>query len=139
MIILSINGIKIPVEIFEGELKLDAFQEPTISMLQLAFENGDYIVEEPLHTDKLPDWNNFIREMDDQGLFMVGLTANFAVFTQIFNMLLALRDRHSLANDDSIEWRNFKLMYTLGRAAFTDAQLARVEAAMLLANIPLIE
>ena len=130
MIILSINGIKIPVEIFEGEPKLDAFQEPTISMLQLAFENGDYIVEEPLQTDKLPDWNNFIREMDDQGLFMVGL---------IFNMLLALRDRHSLANDDSIEWRNFKLMYTLGRAAFTDEQLARVEAAMLLANIPLIE
>ena len=71
--------------------------------------------------------------------FSIGLDANYAVFTQIFNMLLALRDRNLEASDKNIEWENFVFNFGLGKSAFTPEQMAEIEAAMIVANIPVIK
>lgn len=142
MILIQTANANTLASLVNGLPDLSDFTEPTLSILQTAFDAGNYtIVGEPesMEPEQRPNWNAFMIEMDARGLFMVGLTANFAVFTQIFNMLLAMRDKQSLPNEECIEWRNFKLMYGLGRAAFSGNQLAEIEAAMTAANIPLIQ
>ena len=84
-----------------------------------------------------PDWENFIEAM--RPYFSIGLAANYAVFTQIFNMLLVLKSRRLDADIKNVEWQNFAFNFALGKSAFTLEQLAEIESAMILANIPLIE
>lgn len=84
-----------------------------------------------------PDWAQFIDAM--RLYFPIGLAANYPVFTQIFNMLLALRDRNLEADDKNVEWQNFALNFDIGKAAFTPEQLKEIEAAMAAANIPVIK
>lgn len=84
-----------------------------------------------------PDWAQFIDAM--RPYFPIGLAANYPVFTQIFNMLLALRDRNLEADEKNVEWQSFAFNFGLGRSAFTPEQMAEIEAAMIAANIPVIK
>ena len=113
-------------------------------------KNGDWQLYEksladgeiPLPADPLPvqplipDWAGFMESM--RLYFPIGLGANYAVFTQIFNMLLALRDRQLEADQKNVEWQNFSFNFNLGRPAFTPQQMGGIEAAMIAANIPVI-
>ena len=113
-------------------------------------KNGDWQLYEksladgeiPLPADPLPvqplipDWAGFMESM--RLYFPIGLGSNYAVFTQIFNMLLALRDRQLEADQKNVEWQNFSFNFNLGRPAFTPEQMGEIEAAMIAANIPII-
>lgn len=117
----------------------EGISEPTLSILQSAFNNGDYtLLEEPeiVEPEPLPDWNKFIELMDGQGLFDIGYRAAFPVFSQLFNMVLRMRDAALPLTDNYVEWRNFKACYSIGVVVYEPVQLAQVELALLDANVP---
>ena len=87
--------------------------------------------EKPL----VPNWDGFMADCDD--VFATGLQANYLVFTQIFNILLALRAKGS-DFEQSPEWRNFAFNYQIGKESLTPEQIAQVESAMTNNNIPVI-
>ena len=63
--------------------------------------------------------------------FNIGLAANYVVFTQCFNMLVALQ-RTANFDPNRAEWRNFAFNLNLGKDAFTSepngGQKAEIEA-----------
>lgn len=87
--------------------------------------------EKPL----VPNWDGFMADCDD--VFAAGLQANYLVFTQIFNMLLALKGKGAL-DENSPEWRNFAFNYQIGKASLTPEQIAQVELSMANNNIPML-
>lgn len=67
--------------------------------------------------------------------FNIGLAANYAVFTQCFNMLVALQ-RTATFDHERIEWRNFAFNLNLGQAAFSAEQKGEIEAIFSTFDIP---
>lgn len=63
--------------------------------------------------------------------FNLGLAANYGVFTQCFNMLVALQ-RTANFDPNRVEWRNFAYNLNLGKDAFSSepngGQKAEIEA-----------
>ena len=117
------------------------FTEPTLSVLQDAYQaniNNIVIIPDPITeppSPPQPDWDGFMADCDD--VFAAGLNANYLVFTQIFNMLLALKAKGS-DFEKSPEWRNFAFKYQIGKASLTPEQIAQVESAMANNNIPVL-
>lgn len=81
-----------------------------------------------------PKWEQFMIAMEP--FFAKGLTANYTVFTQMFNMLLILKDKNLPANT-SFEWRNFQFNWNMIKPAFTAEEIIQIETAMIEANIPI--
>lgn len=67
--------------------------------------------------------------------FNIGLAANYVVFTQCFNMLVALQ-RTATFDNERIEWRNFAFNLNLGQAAFSAEQKGEIEAIFTAFDIP---
>lgn len=93
------------------------------------------VIPDPVPTPPQPDWDRFMIECND--VFAAGLNANYLVFTQIFNMLLALKAKGAL-DESSPEWRNFAFNYQIGKASLTPEQIAQVESSMANNNIPVL-
>jgi hypothetical protein len=101
------------------------------------FNDQDADIQNVLERPALPNWSGFMEAM--RPYFPIGLAANYSVFTQLFNMLLLLRDRNLEADEKHVEWQNFVFNFGLGKSAFTPEQMAEIEAAMIAANIPVIK
>jgi len=118
-----------------------AYQSPTrevaIASWQAFVASGDEleVIADPAPTPPQPNWDGFMADCDD--VFATGLQANYLVFTQIFNMLFALRSKDSNL-EQSPEWRNFAFNYQIGKASLTPEQIAQVESAMANNSIPVI-
>jgi hypothetical protein len=81
------------------------------------------------------DWAGLIAELEPY--FNIGLAANYVVFTQCLNMLVALKRTASFDNI-SIEWRNFAYNLNLGKDAFTPTQKTEIEAIFDAKDTPFI-
>ncbi len=118
-----------------------AYQSPTkevaIASWQAFVASGDEleVIADPEPMPPQPNWDGFMADCDD--VFAAGLQANYLVFTQIFNMLFALRSKDSNL-EQSPEWRNFAFNYQIGKASLTPEQIAQVESAMANNNIPML-
>ena len=117
------------------------YQSPTkevaITSWQAFVASGDelVVIPDPMPTPPQPDWDGFMVECND--VFAAGMQANYLVFTQVFNMLLALKGKGAL-DENSPEWRNFALNYQIGKASLTPEQIAQVELSMANNNIPVL-
>ena len=80
------------------------------------------------------DWQLLITLLEPY--FNIGLNANYVVFTQCFNMLLALK-RTANFNPNIDEWKNFAFNLNLGKDAFNAIQKAEIETIFKQVNIPL--
>ena len=67
--------------------------------------------------------------------FNIGLAANYVVFTQCFNMLIALQ-RLATFDANSLAWRNFAFNLNLGKDAFNAQQKTEIEAVFTSFDIP---
>ena len=71
--------------------------------------------------------------------FNIGLDANYVVFTQCFNMLVALQ-RTANFDPNRVEWRNFAYNLNLGKDAFSSepngGQKAEIEAIFTAKGMP---
>jgi hypothetical protein len=118
-----------------------AYQSPTREVAIASWDafvlsgNELEVIADPVPPNPLPNWDGFMADCDD--VFAAGLQANYLVFTQIFNMLLALKAKGVL-DESSVEWRNFTFNYQIGKASLTPEQIAQVESAMANNNIPVL-
>jgi hypothetical protein len=118
-----------------------AYQSPTREVAIASWDafvaSGDEleVIADPEPAPPQPDWDGFMADCDD--VFAAGLQANYLVFTQIFNMLLALKGKGAL-DESSPEWRCFAFNYQIGKASLTPEQIAQVELSMANNNIPVL-
>lgn len=133
----NINGATILTDLDTANQGFVGFLGAAKNALQAAFASGDYqeVIADPVPTPPQPDWDGFMVECND--VFAAGMQANYLVFTQVFNMLLALKGKGAL-DENSPEWRNFALNYQIGKASLTPEQIAQVELAMANNNIPVL-
>lgn len=137
-IIINSFGVYTPLAWDGDRPDFSGITEPSLSILQSAFDAGSYTLQEesePVEPEPLPDWNKFIELMDGQGLFDIGYRVDFPVFSQLFNMVLRMRDAALPLTESYVEWRNFKDCYAIGSVVYSPEQLAQVQMALVDANI----
>lgn len=110
--------------------------ENILPSLQALYDAGQYqVLPDPEPEPSQPNWDGFMTECSD--VLAAGMQANYLVFTQIFNMLLALKGKGAL-DENSPEWRNFAHNYQIGKASLTPEQIVQIESAMANNNIPVL-
>lgn len=91
--------------------------ENILPSLQALYDAGQYqVLPDPVPEPPQPDWLGLTIALEPY--FNIGLAANYVVFTQCFNMLVALQ-RTANFDPNRVEWRNFAFNLNLGKAAFS--------------------
>lgn len=115
------------------------YQSPTreiaVASWQTFVASGDelVVIPDPVPTPPQPNWLGLTIALEPY--FNIGLAANYVVFTQCFNMLVALQ-RTATFDHERIEWRNFAFNLNLGQAAFSAEQKVEIEAIFSTFDIP---
>lgn len=79
------------------------------------------------------NWQELITSLEPY--FTIGLQGNYIVFTQCFNMLIALK-RTATFNSNIEEWRNFAFNLNLGKDQFNNEQKTEIEAIFASVGVP---
>jgi hypothetical protein len=127
-----------PLPWVDGAPDFTGITEPTLSVLQDAYEAGKDNIEVipdpiPVPPIAVPDWMGVMAGLEPY--FNIGLAVNYLVFTQCFNMLIALQSTATF-DPNNPAWRNFAYNLNLGKAAFTSQQKTEIEAIFTDSNIP---
>jgi hypothetical protein len=119
-----------------------AYQNPTrevgIASWQSFLASGNELeVIDPVPIPTDPDWIGLIAALEPY--FNIGLAANYVVFTQCFNMLVALQTT-TFFDSNRVEWRNFVFNLNLGKDAFSSepdgGQRGEIESIFSTFDIP---
>jgi len=144
-------GSKTITDLINGKPDLSSFQEPTKSILQAAFDTGNYEVvpvPEPVIEPITPNWQGFLDAMDvpelgGNGLFQIGIGSSNPsvqiVFATLYTILLRLTDKQSQADNSVPEWRTFQYFYLAAIGVYTTEQAVLVNAALDANGIPIVK
>lgn len=141
-IILSSPGSNTQIQLdSENNPIWDYFSEPTLSILQLAYEEQKdnlqvfELVLEPIEVT--PDWQGFINacdavELGGNGLFQKLLVINFDLSMHIYNLLLRLKD-----NNSELEIRTVNFLYSQILPLLEEKDKTDLAATGVAHNIPI--